>query len=59
MEAEKGSHGSGDAVGRSRVSTQLVFSHLWDTDMSYRFKQIKNWGQGTNVCIVKQFQSQQ
>jgi hypothetical protein len=26
------------AVGGGRVSTQLIFNHLQDTDMSYRFK---------------------
>jgi hypothetical protein len=26
------------AVGRGRVSTQLVFSHLRGTDMNYRVK---------------------
>jgi hypothetical protein len=38
--AEKGGllHGSGHAVGRGRVSTQLIFSHLWGTHMSCRFK---------------------
>jgi hypothetical protein len=40
VEAEKGGllHGSGNTVGRDRVSTQLNFSHLWDTNMSYMFK---------------------
>jgi hypothetical protein len=33
-------HGSEHAVGRGRVSTKLIFSHLWDTDMTYRFKVI-------------------
>jgi hypothetical protein len=51
-------HSSGHAVGRGRESTQPIFSHLWRADMNYRFKQTKNWGQGTKVCIVKQSQSQ-
>jgi hypothetical protein len=29
---------SADALGRGKVSTQLIFSHLLGTDMSYRFK---------------------
>jgi hypothetical protein len=44
----------GTCHGRGRVSTQSVFSHLWGTHMSYRFK---NWGQGIRVCIAKQSQS--
>jgi hypothetical protein len=28
----------GQAVGGGRVSTQPIFSHLWGTDMSLRFK---------------------
>jgi hypothetical protein len=28
----------GLAMGRGRVSTQLIFSHLPGTDMNYRFK---------------------
>jgi hypothetical protein len=53
VKAEKGGllNGSGHAMGRGRVSTQLIFSHLWDSDMSYRFKQTKELGQGTEVCI--------
>jgi hypothetical protein len=31
-------HGSGHAMGRGRVRTQLIFSHLWGTNMSYRYK---------------------
>jgi hypothetical protein len=33
--------------GRGRVSSQLVFSHLWGTDMSYRFKLTKELGAGS------------
>jgi hypothetical protein len=45
--AEKGGllHGSGHAVGRGKVSTELILSHLQSTEMSYRFKWTKNWGQ--------------
>jgi hypothetical protein len=32
--AEKGGH----AMGRGRVSTQLIFSHLQGTDRNYSFK---------------------
>jgi hypothetical protein len=54
VKAEKGDllNGSGHAVGRGRVSTQLIFSHLGGADKQ------KNWGQETKVCIVKQSQSQ-
>jgi hypothetical protein len=40
VKAEKGGllHSSGHAMGRGRISTQVIFSHLLDTDMSYRFK---------------------
>jgi hypothetical protein len=31
-------HGLGHALGRDRVSTQSIFSHLPDIDMSYRLK---------------------
>jgi hypothetical protein len=31
-------HGLGYAVVRGRVSMQPMFSHLWGTDISYRFK---------------------
>jgi hypothetical protein len=31
-------HGSGQVMGKGRVSTQLIFSQLQGTDMSYRFK---------------------
>jgi hypothetical protein len=46
--AEKGGlvDSSGHAQGRGRVSTQLIFSHLWGTEMSYRFKQTKELGAG-------------
>jgi hypothetical protein len=39
VKAEKGDllQGSGYAMGRGRVSTQLILSHLQGTDMSYRF----------------------
>jgi hypothetical protein len=39
-------HDSGHVLGRGRVSTQLIFSHLWHTDISYRFKQTKELGTG-------------
>jgi hypothetical protein len=51
-------HGSGHAVGRSRESPQLIFSHLWGTDKSCGLNRHKNRGQGTKVCIIKQSQSQ-
>jgi hypothetical protein len=53
VKAEKGdlSHGSRDAVGRGKVSTQLILSYI---DMNYRFNKQKNCGQRTKVCIVKQ-----
>jgi hypothetical protein len=39
LNAEKGLlHSLGHAMGRRIVSIQLIFSHLWDTDMNYRFK---------------------
>jgi hypothetical protein len=40
VKAEKGDlfHSSGHAMGRDRVSTQLIFSHLRGTDMSYMLK---------------------
>jgi hypothetical protein len=43
VKAEKGDllHSLGLAMGRGRVSTQLILSHLQDTDMSCRFKQTK------------------
>jgi hypothetical protein len=46
--AEKGNllQDSGHAVERGRVSTQPIFSHLWSTDMSYRFKYIRELGAG-------------
>jgi hypothetical protein len=31
-------HSSGHVMGRGRVSTQSIFSHLLGTEMSYRFK---------------------
>jgi hypothetical protein len=40
-------HSLGPIMGRGRVSTQLIFSHLWGTDMSYRLSSRKNWGQRT------------
>jgi hypothetical protein len=36
-------------MGRGKVSTQPIFSHLQGIDMSYRFKE--TGGQGTKVCI--------
>jgi hypothetical protein len=42
----------GTCLGKRQGYTQLILSHLWGTDMSYRFKQTKNWGQGTKVCTV-------
>jgi hypothetical protein len=55
MKAEKGSllHSPGHAVGRGIVSTQFIFSYLWGTDMSYRFKQTKELGLGAKVCVIK------
>jgi hypothetical protein len=46
VKAEKGGllHGSGHTLGRGRVNIQLIFSHLWGTDMSYRFKQTEELG---------------
>jgi hypothetical protein len=43
MKAEKGDllHGCGHVMGRGRVSTQLIFSHLQGIDMSYKFKYTK------------------
>jgi hypothetical protein len=40
VEAEKGDllHGSGHVVGRGRITTQSIFSHLQGKSMSYRFK---------------------
>jgi hypothetical protein len=60
VKTEKGDllHSSGNAVGRGRVSTGLIFSHLQGTDMNYRLKWTKNWGQGLKVCMAKQSQSQ-
>jgi hypothetical protein len=48
VKAEKGDllHGSAHAVGRGRISIQLILSHLWGTDMSYRFKKTKELGIG-------------
>jgi hypothetical protein len=45
-------------MGRGRINTALIFSHLQATDMSYRLNRQKNLGQGTKVCIFKQPQSQ-
>jgi hypothetical protein len=39
-------HGWGHVMERGRVSTQLILSNLWGTDMSYRFKQMKELGTG-------------
>jgi hypothetical protein len=49
VKAEKGGllHGSGHAMGRGGISTQLIFRLFQGTDMSYRFNNQKNWGQGT------------
>jgi hypothetical protein len=51
VKGEKGGllHGLGHAMGRGRVSTQLILSHLCGTDMSYRFKQTKDLGAGDKV----------
>jgi hypothetical protein len=40
VKAERGGllYGLGHAMGRGRVRTQLIFSHLQGIDMSYRFK---------------------
>jgi hypothetical protein len=40
VKAEKGDslHGLGHAMGRGRVSTQPIFSHIQGADMSYRLK---------------------
>jgi hypothetical protein len=59
VKAEKGSllHTSGRAMGRGRVSTQLIFSHLGVQTWATGLRRQKNWGQGTKVCIVKQSQS--
>jgi hypothetical protein len=37
VKAEKGDllHGLERAMGRGRVSTQSIFSHLWGTEMSF------------------------
>jgi hypothetical protein len=50
VKAEKGNliHGSGHAMGSGRVSTQLIFCHLWGTNMNYRFKYTKELGTGDN-----------
>jgi hypothetical protein len=32
----------GHAVGRDKVSTLSIFSQLWNADMSFRFKKMKN-----------------
>jgi hypothetical protein len=48
VKAEKGGwlYGLGHAIGRGIVSTQLILSHLWGIDRSYRFKQTKELGTG-------------
>jgi hypothetical protein len=48
VKAEKGGllHALGHTVGRGKVNTQLIFGHLRDTDMSYRFKYTKELGAG-------------
>jgi hypothetical protein len=45
VKAEKGGllHSSGLAMRKGRGSTQLMYSHLWVTDMSYRLNRQKNW----------------
>jgi hypothetical protein len=56
VKIEKGGllHSLGHAVGRGRISTQPIFSHLQGTDMSYRVKWTKELGTGhTKVYIVK------
>jgi hypothetical protein len=51
VKAETGGllHGWGHAIGRGRVSTQFIFSHLWSIDMSHRFRQTKELGAGDKV----------
>jgi hypothetical protein len=39
------------AVGRWEISTLAYFSYLLGTDMSPRFKQIKNWGDGKGSML--------
>jgi hypothetical protein len=48
VKTEKGGllYSSGHAMGRGRVSTQLTFSLLQGTDLSYRFKYTKELGAG-------------
>jgi hypothetical protein len=36
-------------MGRGKVHSPIV-SHLWGTDVSHRFKQPENQGQGKQVC---------
>jgi hypothetical protein len=38
-------------MGRDRARTQPIFSHLWNTDMSFSFKWTKNWSRGRKTCI--------
>jgi hypothetical protein len=38
----------------SQTAPQFVFGHLQGIDISFRFKQRKNWGRGREVCIIKQ-----
>jgi hypothetical protein len=52
VKAEKG-HRWGHAVGRGRINTQPIFSHLQGADMSCRFKQTKELGAvDKKVCIT-------
>jgi hypothetical protein len=45
--AEKGlSYRLGHAMRRGKVIIQPIFSYVWGTDMSYRFKKTNNWGPG-------------
>jgi hypothetical protein len=39
-------HSLGYAMGRGRVRIQLIFSHLWGTDMSNSVKYTKDLGAG-------------
>jgi hypothetical protein len=38
---------------RGRVNTQPISSHLWGTEIRFRFKYRKNWGRGREVHIMK------
>jgi hypothetical protein len=57
--AEKGDllHSTGHTMGRGKISTQSIFTHLQGINMSFRFKQTKNWRQGERG-MHKQSQSQ-